>query len=124
MGEVEIKISDITAIVSNDNTNKNISSGQDNASTNPESAQEAFQAHVMQTQQKLSADPQFAAELQDMLNDPEIMELLQDGDMINAMLSMDPEKIKNDQNIQKLLNNPKMQEALDKASQQMLAPKE
>ena len=70
-------------------------------------------------QKTLMQDPQIMASIQDMLKDPSVMELLKNPNLMQDALSMDPEKIKNNPDMQTLMQNPKMQEIFKAAAEKM-----
>ncbi len=79
--------------------------------------QTPLQGQAMGLQQKLLSDPQAMTEIQALAQDPQIMELLSDKDFVNAIMSYDPEKIKNNPKTQMLLDNPKIRSLMNRAAQ-------
>ena len=72
-----------------------------------------------QLQQQLLADPEIQADIRELLKDPETMNLFMNGNLMQDALSMDPDKIKNNQNMQQLMQNPKMQDIIQKINQKI-----
>ena len=62
------------------------------------------------------------AEILTILQDPEIVNLLQDKSVMQDVMSMNPTSIQNNSSIQALMQNPKMQNILDKLNQKMGNP--
>ena len=67
--------------------------------------------------QQLMSDPEIMGSVMSLMEDPEIMELLKDPSLMQAVMTMDPEKIQNNPAVQKLLQNPRMQAIINKAGQ-------
>ena len=65
-------------------------------------------------QQKFLADEGLMKEIENLMNDEEIKKILSDPDVLNAILSYDPQNIQNNQKINQLMQNPKFKELLDK----------
>ena len=83
--------------------------------TQPQFAGQAAQA------QEMLKDPEVMAEVQNVFNDPQLMALFQDKTVMQDLMSMDPNKVQNNPNIQALLQNPKMQAILSKLMGKMTA---
>jgi len=79
---------------------------------------------ILAQQQKLTSNPQSMAVLQQMAQDPEIMQALSDPALVQAVSSHDYQAVQNNPKIQELMNNPKMQAYLKAlaAQQQQNAP--
>ena len=60
-------------------------------------------------------------ELQTIVSDEEVRSLLSDPELLNDVLSYDPEKIQQNDNVQELMQNKKMQELMEKIYQKMPA---
>ena len=73
---------------------------------------------IVAQQQKLMSNPQSMATLQEMMQDPEIMQALQDPAVVQAVTSHDYAAVQNNPQIQKLMSNPKMQALLQKLAAQ------
>lgn len=74
---------------------------------------------IQKIQQDLLSDPELSSNMQELANDEEIVNLLLDPNLVNALMSMDPQAIQNNPNTQKLLQSPKMQEIIMKVQQRM-----
>ena len=83
------------------------------------SNQPQLMGQVSQTQQQILNDPQVMDEIRTALNDPEILQLLQDKSVMQDVMSFDPNRIQNNSNIQALMQNPKMQDILNLISGKM-----
>ena len=73
---------------------------------------------IMAQQQKLMANPQAMADVQQIAQDPEIVQLLSDPALVQAVTSHDLQAIQNNPKIKELVNNPKMQALLKKLAAQ------
>lgn len=80
-----------------------------NAARNSELSQ---QVSAMQTQ--LMANPEFLADLQQMAQDPEIMNILSDPALVQAVTSKDVTAIQTNPRAKQLMDNPKMQALIEK----------
>jgi len=60
-------------------------------------------------------------ELQNIINDEEIQAMLSDPQLLNDVLSYDPEKIQQNDNAQGLMQNEKIQKLMDKIRQKIPA---
>jgi hypothetical protein len=69
---------------------------------------------IAANQQQLISNPQSMASLQEMMQDPEIMQALQDPTLVQAVTSHDYQAVQNNPSVQKLMSNPKMQALLQK----------
>ena len=67
-------------------------------------------------------DPQIMGLVQELVQDPEIAELMKNPALMQAALTMDPEKIQNNPDVQKLLQNPTMQKIIAVTAQKMQQP--
>jgi len=63
-------------------------------------------------QQQLMSNPQSMAIIQQMAQDPEIMQALQDPALVQAVTSHDYQAVQNNPKIQELMSNPKMKALL------------
>lgn len=73
-------------------------------------------------QLNLFSDPQLLTQVQELLNDPAIMAVINNPDVMQDLLSQDPLKIQNNAEIQQLLNNPKIQNIINAAGQKWSVP--
>jgi len=62
--------------------------------------------NVSQLQQKLLSDPQIMEDIKSLVQDPELMQLLSDPELIRAAVNNDVEQIKNNRKEQDLLAEP------------------
>lgn len=118
VGEVQVKVTDLASI-SNGGISpaQNLSATAGNSLATTNAAER--QGQVAQLQQQLLGDPELQSSIQALMKDPAIMDLLTNGNLIQDALSMDPEKAKSNQNIQKLMENPKMQDLMQKINQKI-----
>ena len=73
---------------------------------------------IAASQKQLMSNPQSMATLQEMMQDPEIMQALQDPALVQAVTSHDYQAVQSNPQIQKLMSNPKMQALLQKLAAQ------
>lgn len=88
--------------------------------TNPDGKLPADTVHSIKT--NMLQDPEIMSLMQELVQDPSIMEILKDPSLMQAALSMDPEQIKNNPQVQKLVQNPTMQKILKITAQKMENP--
>ncbi len=69
---------------------------------------------IMTQQQNLMANPQAVTVLQQMAQDPEIMQILSDPALMQAVAAHDYQALQTNPKLQELMNNPKMQALLQK----------
>lgn len=67
-----------------------------------------------QIQQNIMANPTLMADIQELASDPEMIKLLSNPQMLQAVMSKDMDAIKNNPATQELMNNPKMQALIQK----------
>jgi len=77
-----------------------------------------FKNQVQQLQGQFMTNPGFIADIQNITQDKEIMQLLSDPELLGLVSSYDQDKIKNSPKIQQLMQNPKIKELVDKMRQQ------
>ena len=93
------------------------SSPQMPAFNNPLGGQSQLMGQASQMQQSILGDPQMMAEVQKILSDPEIMALLQDQNVMQDIMSMNPQTIQSNSKIQAMMQNPKLQNLLNMLQQ-------
>ena len=76
---------------------------------------------VQAIQGNILSDPGLMMEIQDILNDEEVKAMLSDPKLLDDVLSYDQEKIRKNDNVQNLLQNPKMQNLMNKIQQKIPA---
>ena len=69
---------------------------------------------------QMMADPEFVSNIQELVQDPKFVEILKDPDFVNAIMSYDPEKIKNNPKAQMLFQDPKVQEIMQRMREKHL----
>ena len=111
MGQVKIPASQIVSINAANvvPTMNNLTTEHGTLST---SAINTIKANMLQ-------DPQIIALLQKLAEDPSVAEILQNPTLMQAALSMDPQRVQNNPDVQKLMQNPTMQEILKITAQKM-----
>jgi len=121
IGDVHVAAGDVASI-----TNGNVpvvSSPANNnyaSSTGPLStSSNTMDQQIAAGQKQLMSNPDSMATLQEMMQDPEIMQALQDPALVQAVTSHNYAAVQSNPKIQALMSNPKMQALLQKlASQQ------
>jgi hypothetical protein len=104
IGDVHVAASDVASITS----------GSGSASPSMPNMDQ----QVSDSQKQLMSNPQSMATLQEMTQDPEIMQALQDPALVQAVTSHDYAAVQSNPQIQKLMSNPKMQALLQKLAAQ------
>ncbi|MEW5894843.1 MAG: hypothetical protein AB1650_03640 [Candidatus Omnitrophota bacterium] len=89
--------------------------------TNTMATPSGLASDTMQKAQTLMMqDPDIQKSVQELMNDPEIVQMLQDPQLMQAILSMDPAAVQSNPKIQKLLENPLMAELIKKTGTKMM----
>ena len=97
MGDVKVNVSQVASI--------------SNAAAMPAPAASAdnnFDQKVQAAQHRLMSDPQMMMQIQEMIKDPEMMQLLTDPSVSQAVMSRDLKALQSNPKAQQLINNPKM----------------
>jgi len=129
IGKVKIHSVNLKSIVEINKTpwESNYPSNQTGASVN--SALDVSQnlssmGSINQLHADLMKDPQINASMQEMINDPELFKLLMNKNLMDAALSMDPQKIQSNPEVQELLKNPKMQKLMEQIRVKLGSPQQ
>ncbi len=77
---------------------------------------------MSQMQSKLLTDPAIASDIANIAQDKEILEMLQDPTLLEAVKNFDPQAVQNNPTIQKLMQNEKMKNLMNKAGQKLGYP--
>ena len=112
IGDVHVAASDVASIT---NGNNPVAAVQTQPS--PPAAVNSDQ-QIAAAQQQLISNPQAMASLQQMAQDPEVMQALSDPALVQAVTSHDYQAVQNNPKVQELMNNPKMQALLQKIAAQ------
>ncbi len=123
MGNVSIHAENVISIVNESSANavsprkfKALSSS--GAGARPSS--DSFSPEEIANMQKtLMTDQDLMSDIQALGQDPAFMELLQDPELMDAIIHHDVEKLRDNPKAQELMQNPKMQAILLKASQKL-----
>ena len=100
-GQIEINDSEIINISSKtQNPQKNIA--------NINGATGELDGQVQQLQGALMSNPSFINEIQQIAQDPEIIELISDPSLMNKLTNPDAETLKNDPKMKEIMANPKI----------------
>ena len=113
MGEVRVNVADLVNI-----TTEGAGSSQNSypASGNSAGMEKTSgpSSQVSQLTQQLLADPEVQSSVKDLMKDPEVLRILTSGNVLQDAMSMDPNKIQNNESIKKLMENQKIQEIMQK----------
>ena len=112
LGKVTVPESDVMSITS-------ISEGAPAQDT----AGASLKGQVQEMQTSLLSDPEVMTEIQNIMQDPEIRGVLSDPAFMNAIMSHDPNQIKQNEKTQYLLQNPKFQSLMEKIQKKLPASK-
>jgi len=75
---------------------------------------------MQEAQKVLMSDPVIMESIQQLMADPETMQLLQDPSLLKSLTTMDPEEMQANPKVQELMNHPIMQEIIERAKQRMI----
>jgi len=122
IGDVHVAASDVASITNSAaapvaalpaNTPSDAAAPAPSSGTAP-----SMDSQIAASQQALMSNPQSMATLQEMMQDPEIMQALQDPALVQAVTSHDYSAVQNNPQIQKLMSNPKMKALLQRLAAQ------
>ena len=118
MGEVRVNVADLANITTE---GSGFSQNSYPASGNSAGMEKTAGplAQVSQLQQQLFADPEIQASVKDLMQDPEVLKILTSGNFLQDAMSLDPHKIQNNESTKKLMENPKIQEIMQKITQKL-----
>ena len=112
IGDVHVAAGDVASI-----TNANAAAALPTAAL-PAASAPNMDAQIAASQKQLMSNPQSMATLQEMMQDPEIMQALQDPALVQAVTSHDYAAVQSNPGVQKLMGNPKMKALLQKLAAQ------
>ena len=117
IGDVHVAASDVASIT---NGNVPVATVPSQATASAPSMDQ----QIANSQKQLMSNPQVMADLQQMAQDPEIMQALSDPAVVQAVTSHDYQAVQSNPKIQALMSNPRMQALLQKmaAQQQQTTP--
>src|SRR3989338_5329187 len=84
-----------------------------------DTASAALKGQAQEIQTNLLSDPSIMAEIQNIMQDPEIRGVLSDPAFMNAIMSYDPKQIQQGEKTQYLLQNPKFRSLMEKIRQKL-----
>ena len=82
-------------------------------------ASASLKGQVQEIQTNLLSDPEVMTEIQNIMQDPEIRGVLSDPAFMQAIMSYDPNQIKQNEKTQHLLQNPKFQSLMEKIQKKL-----
>ncbi len=113
IGDVHVNASDVASINNGDGTTPVTAlPGQ------PSGTSSGLDQQIAASQQRLMSNPQSMQILQQMAQDPQIMQALQDPALVQAVTNHDYQAVQNNPQIQKLMSNPQMQALIQKLAAQ------
>ena len=115
LGRMNIPESNIQSITSSQAPSSQYS--QSDGSNSLQKAQ--IKSQVNQIQEDILSDQGLMMDLQNILNDEEVQTMLSDPQLLNDVLSYDTEKIQQNDSVQDLIQNKKMQKLMEKISQKI-----
>jgi hypothetical protein len=119
IGDVHAAVSDVVSITNSNAPTAAVAALPTTATPNQAPANSSsYDQQIAAGQKQLMSNPQSMATLQEMMQDPEIMQALQDPALVAAVTSHNYQAVQSNPNVQKLLNNPKMQALLQKLAAQ------
>ena len=77
---------------------------------------------IAQMQEQMMQDPALMSAVQNLAQDPSFTAILSDKELMDAIMSMDLEKIRNNPKAIELMNNPQMQQIMQKTGQKFAEP--
>jgi hypothetical protein len=78
-----------------------------------------IKSQVNQIQGNILSDPDLMTEIQNIIKDEEIQTMLTDPQLLDDVLSYDPDLMQQNDNVQNLLQNKKMQQLMEKIQQKI-----
>ena len=84
-----------------------------------EAGNASLKSQAQEIQTNLLSDPSIMAEIQNIMQDPEIRGVLSDPAFMNAIMSYDPNQIQQNEKTQYLLQNPKFRSLMEKIQQKL-----
>lgn len=109
LGQIEVPESDIISITPAKAPSGN---GDDPQKTELKDQVQKIQGNIM-------TDPALMLDIQNIVNDEEVRKLLSDPKLMQDVLSYDQEKIQGNKGVQDLMDNPKIQDLMNKIYQKI-----
>lgn len=81
-----------------------------------EFTQEELETEVQALQEEILSNDEIMSEIQTLLQDPEIVEILSNPALVQAITSYDVNAIQNNPDVQELMENPKIVDLIEKIS--------
>ena len=80
-------------------------------------------AQLPQLQSQFMSDPDFMAMVQEIMQDESFMRMMNQGDLMSTLMTMDPAQMQNNPAMQQFLQNPKMQKIINYITEKMVTPR-
>ncbi len=111
LGQVQINDAQILSISQDDITPIQPPTGSESPTE--------LKQQVQQVQGKLLSDPQIMEDIKTLTEDPEVKSLLSDPELLQAVMSYDPNKIEQSDKVKRLMANPKMKMLMEKMAKKL-----
>jgi hypothetical protein len=118
IGDVHVAANDVASITTGNTPAATLPS---NNALPLKASGSSLDQQIAASQQQLMADPQNMQILQQMIEDPEIAKALQDPTLVQAVTSHDYQAVQSNPQVQKLMSNPNMQALIKKLAAQQQA---
>ena len=83
-------------------------------------SQQDFQNSIQQFQQEFLSDEETVSSIQTLLKNPEVNSILSDPNLLQDVMSFDPQQIQSNPKVHQLMENPQMIEIINKITEQMI----
>lgn len=122
MGTIRVPSSNIISITDESASTSNISTNTSLPTNNlpnlglsvPGASSPAIQSQIQQVQGTIMSNPQIMMDIQDLLNDPQLMNLVSDPAFINAIQGANPNDLGSNPELQKFMENPQVKALIQK----------
>ena len=130
MGQVNISVNDLKSITTmpvvteqkpdlNNMMSAMLGGGQPMQSLQSNS----MTAQLPRLQSQFMSDPDFMAMVQEIMQDESFMRMMNQGDLMSTLMTMDPTQTQNNPAMQQLLQNPKMRKIINYITEKMVTPR-
>lgn len=75
--------------------------------------------NMKKLQMDIMSNPQIMNDIQSLMNNEEIMQVISDENFMNDVMTFDPSKVENSEQMQKLMGNPEMKKLIQKIEGQL-----
>lgn len=113
LGIMEINQDDISSIATERMHKAHQAETQESVSVAPVVTQANLTAQVEKVQSQIMGNPAMMAEIQTLMNDPQIMDVIADPEFMQKIMKLDLNSIQDNPDFKKLLDNPKMRSLIN-----------